>query len=168
MTKEIPLNHGMVAIVDDWNFERAMQHKWSAVKRRHTFYAITKINGKQIFLHNFLFLEDSNSDEIMDHVNGDGLNCVSTNMRKATYQQNTVNRRRLSTNKSGYKGVSWDKKNSKWVAHIDVAGKSKNLGRFSDKETAARTFDAAAIENFGEFARINFPAEHPEYPYQQA
>lgn len=41
-----------------------------------------------------------------------------------------------SNNKSGVKGVSWDKKRDKWLAQIQFQKKSYNLGRYENKEDA--------------------------------
>lgn len=49
------------------------------------------------------------------------------------------------------------KKRGKYQASIQVDGKSKFLGHFVVPEDAAHAYDAAALEIFGEFARLNFP-----------
>jgi len=40
--------------------------------------------------------------------------------------------------KSGVRGVWWDQERERWVAHVKVAGKSINLGRYVHKVTAIR------------------------------
>lgn len=90
----------------------------------------------------------------LDHKDGDSLNNRFLNLRDSTHSQNMQNTVRRSDNKSGFKGVSWDAANSKWVARIRIpGGKYKNLGRFLDPEDAHRAYCSAANELFGEFAR---------------
>jgi hypothetical protein len=60
------------------------------------------------------------------------------------------------TNTSGFKGVWWNKKAEKWKGQIQVDGKKIHLGLFSDPTVAARAYDEAATEHFGEFAHLNF------------
>lgn len=60
-------------------------------------------------------------------------------------------------NTSGFKGVIFKKKINKWKAQITFQGKYKSLGCFFCIVKAARAYDKAAIELFGEFARLNFP-----------
>ena len=58
-------------------------------------------------------------------------------------------------NTSGYRGVTWCRRYGAWQAQIQVAGKRQFLGYFAAKEDAARAYDAAAKEAFGELARLN-------------
>lgn len=77
-----------------------------------------------------------------------------SNLREATKSQNMANTHRRSNNTSGFKGVSWDKVNRKWIARIRVpGGKYLNLGRFQDPARANAAYAAKALALYGEFAR---------------
>ena len=58
-----------------------------------------------------------------------------------------------------YKGVSYmdnsQKRVKRWLAYIDKDKKRKYLGYFHTQEEAALAYNQAAVENFGEFARLN-------------
>jgi hypothetical protein len=58
---------------------------------------------------------------------------------------------------TGFKGVQFDKRKSRYYARITAYGKTYGLGGYSTAEAAARAYDAKAIELFGEFALLNFP-----------
>ena len=75
----------------------------------------------------------------------------------ATGTQNLGNQlpqTRVKTSK--WKGVCWDKQRAKWAAKIqrkDVG--TVFLGRFKDEVDAAKAYNKAAREYFGEFAYLN-------------
>ncbi len=52
-------------------------------------------------------------------------------------------------------GVTWRTARSRWQAQIRVNGKPRYLASFQNEEEAARCYDAAALEAFGEFAYTN-------------
>ena len=81
----------------------------------------------------------------MDRIDNNG-NYEPGNLRFVTSQENNLNRRLLkSDNTSGYRGVSWQKQNKKWVAKIGTNGKVKHLGYFDSPRLAAIRFDVEAF-----------------------
>jgi hypothetical protein len=59
--------------------------------------------------------------------------------------------------RSGYRGVSWDKRRFKWRSQITLGGKRLELGSFVDEEQAARVYDQKAREMHRKEAVLNFP-----------
>jgi len=66
-------------------------------------------------------------------------------------------KRMLSTNKSGYRGVSLDKSRNIYFATVTENGKTKQLGRFVNPIDAALTRDREALRIYGGKAILNFP-----------
>jgi hypothetical protein len=62
-------------------------------------------------------------------------------------------------NTSGYRGVSFFKRENKWVSRIYSKGKLLYIGYFDNKEDAARSRDKKALEIFGPKCYLNFPLE---------
>ena len=159
MTATIPLSQGLVALVDDEDIERVLAlGVWSAFRVGHTAYAqhAMRENGRQrnVLLHRVVL--DAQPGQEIDHINGNGLDNQKANLRLVSRSQNMANQRK-TRGASRFKGVWWDKVNSRWVAHIRNKGRSYFLGRYVSEEDAARAYDTAAIETWGEYARPNFP-----------
>lgn len=57
--------------------------------------------------------------------------------------------------------MSWHNREGCWRAQIKVGGRNHWLGSFADEEDAARAYDLAAEEAFGEYAWLNFPPVRP-------
>lgn len=94
----------------------------------------------------------------MDHKNGNPLDNRSCNLRIVTPSQNGANRgaaRGRTGRTSQYKGVSWATTKNKWLVNIHVDGRTRYLGRYGDEKEAARAYNRAAVEAWGEFARLN-------------
>lgn len=89
----------------------------------------------------------------MDHKNNVRDDNRIENLRECNPSQNLANQRLSSRNKSGFKGVSWIKRDNKWFASIKVMGKSKSLGYYDDPEEAHSAYCEAAKKYFGEFAK---------------
>ena len=158
----IPLTRGLNAIVDADDYERLTQRNWYAwpLRKGKAYYAMRKHSdniNKIVPLHRDVI---HCPDELqVDHINRNTLDNRKANLRIVDRFQNARNRSRNSNNKSGFKGVCWNKNEERWVASIRVNWKLLFLGYFDLAEDAARAYDKAAIEHFGEFAVLNFPLE---------
>lgn len=148
----IPLTQGKNAIVDFEDYERIMAmgkwhytHKGYASKRKD-------MNGHS-FMHRVIMNAPKNAQ--VDHIWGNRLDNRKENLRICTNSQNQYNSRIQKNNKSGYKGVSWHKKNKKWKAKIQLSGRDIHLGYFICPIEAAKAYNKSAIENYGEFAWLN-------------
>lgn len=102
------------------------------------------------------------SQEI-DHLDGNGLNNVISNLRPATRTQQQRNRGLRIDASIPFEGVHWHKPLGCYCAQISVNGRKLHFGYFSKAEDAARAYDRAAIIHHGEFARLNFPHLIDEY-----
>ena len=156
---KIILTQGKVALVDAKNHFRLAMNKW---RYNNQGYAVRNENGKIILMHRLILewkLGHSNFEEC-DHENHNGIDNEEENLRPATHAQNAQNRRKLSNATSKYKGVSWHKVANKWQAYIVVNKELIYLGLFDIEIDAARAYNTAAKEYFGEFACLNFPEEN--------
>lgn len=159
-TVEIPLTQGKFAIVDAVDAD-LLEYKWRAQRSFNTYYAARSTHTTPQHterLHRTILSRILNrellSSENVDHEDGNGLNCVRSNLRLATTAQNNRNQRRRSDSKSGFKGVFWQADKRKWRARICVNGKNRSLGYFATPEEAHEAYCKAAKELFGEFARF--------------
>ena len=98
----------------------------------------------------------------IDHINGDKSDNRINNLRVASNQENSRNKVSRPNSSSKYKGVSWHKVVKKWRASFMDGYKSIYLGCYTSEEEAARAYDKAARERYGEYARLNFPEEHEQ------
>ncbi len=146
--KQIALTQGLFALVDDEDFESLNAHKWRARKDTRTWYAARTpcINGKYVLVLMHRCLLGAEGKEEGDHIDGNGLNNQRDNLRLVTCQQNHCNRTRKKLNASSqFRGVCWNKRESKWQATIMLYGDSFHLGRFDSEHAAAQAYDDAGF-----------------------
>jgi hypothetical protein len=154
----IPLTRGKFVIVDEADAEMIPSFgRWRTKMKakRNTCYAASctyppGLPEQTVYMHVLIA-----GFKGVDHVNRNGLDNRRINLRPATVSQNQANRGPLSNNTSGYKGVSWNRGRHKWSAIIKVAGEVTRLGFFDDPIEAARAYNQAASEAFGEYAYLN-------------
>ena len=150
--KHIELTQGLSAIVDDEDYDMLNQHLWYAHEKRGIWYAMRNTGvGLRLRMHNVIMQPEENQH--VDHIDGNGLHNVRTNLRLVTLRQNALNRTHWSN--SGLRGVY--ERSGRWMAQIRVSGVLHHLGTYDTAEEAARAYDAAALEHNGEFAQLNFP-----------
>jgi hypothetical protein len=102
----------------------------------------------------WLYMTGSWPDRDVDHRDTNPSNDKWSNLRLATQTQNNANTRRYKNNRSGFKGVGWHRGRERWMARIQIDGRSKHLGYFDDPNVAYSVYIAAAFKIFGEFARV--------------
>lgn len=153
------LPSGVFACVDDEDSERVNQHHWRLfMANGRRMYAVT---GDATLLHRFLLSADAG--QVIEHVNGNGLDCTRSNLRLVTPSQMAATQwtravwSRNTTKTSTFKGVSRIEGRSRpWRATVSVNGKQEFLGYYAEEEEAAKAYDDAARRFFGGFARTNF------------
>lgn len=148
---EVPLSKGYVAKIDIDDVSMMQQKSWVASWSGNKWYGKA---ARNTLMHRFL-LGLKSTDPHVDHINGDGLDNRRSNLRLDINGQNNQNAAMSKNNTSGYKGVTYDKKNDKWVAQIAVKRKHITIGRFQTPKEAAIAYNEAALLHFGEFAKLN-------------
>jgi hypothetical protein len=156
-------NPGAQAIVDDDDFEDLSKWKWALDSRGYISRAHTGRHGSKIFMHRQIMRVLESRDAVIDHINGNTRDNRRENLRVCNTSQNGRNRGAPSNNTSGYKGVSWNKRDRKWQARISAGGKNLYLGSFDSPEKAHDAYCSAAKLAHGEFANYGWKKHHEKH-----
>lgn len=118
-------------------------------------YILLDIDGHRYRAHRlaWLYMTGAWPSLDVDHRNRVRSDNRWDNLREATCVQNGANSPKKRFNRSGYKGVYWNKQRGKWAAKINPNRKQVHLGFYDRVEDAAAAYERAAPEYFGEFAR---------------
>ena len=144
--------NGQMANTSGWNKRYAGTEAFTSTNaygHRHG-----HILGKSHYAHRVIWriVTGNEPENMIDHINGDGSDNRWANLREATCSQNQHNAKVRSDNRSGHKGVTWDKQHQKWRAYITSGGKRHHVGLFLDPEQARAAQCAAADSHHGKFA----------------
>jgi hypothetical protein len=96
---------------------------------------------KKVMLHRIIaenFIPNPNNYTTVDHINGNKLDNTIDNLRWCSQAENTRfdNHKIRSNNTSGFRGISFDKRCSKYQAEISFDGKRIYVGKFDTLEMA--------------------------------
>lgn len=118
-------------------------------------YRRIRVSKKDYHAHRLAWLFDNGEwpREQIDHINGDRADNRIANLRQCNQSQNNANARKRRDNRSGFKGVCWDKKKRKWKAEAAVDGRRKFLGYFINPLDAHAAYCLVTQAHYGEFAR---------------
>lgn len=145
-------------LVDKDKYDLIKNYCWSYRKYKKTGieYAISntflRTQGKAIGMHNILLPTEDGF--VPDHIDGNGLNNRMSNLRPVTRSQNSMNKKLMSSNKSGTTGVWWVESRSRWVAELQIGGKKYTSYRKTFDE-AVKARKILEENHFGEFSFEN-------------
>jgi hypothetical protein len=158
----ITLTKGKVALISVVDVEEAGKYLWYfsghyAVRNAGKF-----PNQRAQFLHREILNAPSGME--VDHINGDKLDNRRSNLRVCSKIENQRNQKprttlRGQTLSSRFKGVHLPQQGNKYKAQIQVAGQKIYLGAFDSEIEAAKAYDSAARQRFGDFALTNFEVQ---------
>lgn len=153
---DVTLSTGQVAIVDEADLERLRPYRWHGEQWRSdgSWYAATYHRHGRITMHRLLL--DARPGEIIDHINGNGLDNRRSNLRLCSHDQNMHNVHQPSRSKHGYFGVKFDARCGKWIAGIKANNRTRYLGAYDSPEQAAAAYDGASRALFGPNSTLNF------------
>lgn len=148
-------NKGIQFYFDIEDYEKVSQHTWRV---NNNGYLVANIwideKRKVIEMHRYLFKVQEGL--YIDHINRNKLDNRSCNLRYITPSSNGFNADMQGNNTSGKVGVSYNKQNNNWVAHIGYNFQHIYLGSYIRFEDAVRAREAAELKYFGEKQEIEY------------
>ena len=117
-------------------------------------YVQIRYKRKSYQIHRFIYIYHNGAipeDLEPDHINRVKNNNNIKNLCLKTHSENMKNSSMRSNNTSGFNGVSFDKRQNKWIAYISINNKRIHLGYFDDINDAISARKKANKEyNFSE------------------
>lgn len=127
-----------------------------------TGYLTVQIGAKNYLAHRVIYkiVYDVEPPAVLDHINGNKKDNRIANLRAATKSTNGYNRHAPTSNKSGHKGVIFDRRYGTYYATCTVNKKQHYIGAFKTLSDAASAYEAYAKSAHGEFFRKS-RQQHP-------
>jgi hypothetical protein len=150
-------NGGATFLIDEVDLDKVTSRTWHITNDGYVAARVSgnnKMGSKIEMLHRLIMRPPTGM--LVDHVNHIKTDNRRANLRLATKAENGMNARLSAGNRSGYKGVSFDKRSNRWRAYITREYRQIHLGYFDCARQAAQAYDATAANLFGEFANTNF------------
>lgn len=116
-------------------------------------YATVDLGAARYRVHRlaFVLMEGRWPADQVDHINRDKLDNRWGNLREATNSMNNVNRGLQANNRSGFRGVSYHKRDKVFRARVKINGVERQVGQFDNALDAAMARDKVMREHFGDF-----------------
>jgi len=131
-------------MVDDSDYEMLVGYSWYASvsfgKYVYAKHMLPMINGKRKEERMHQLIMDVPQGMHIDHVDGNTLNNQKSNLCIVTSRQNHMNRHQVKASK--YPGVTWAKREQRWIAQAQINGKHIHIGSFRSEEQARDAYNA--------------------------
>jgi len=148
----IPLLKGKFAKIDIEDVQLITQYWWTCSPLG---YAMTNSRTSLTRYMHRVITNCPNGMEV-DHINQDRLDNRKANLRICDKVQNQGNRWKSKQGKtSKFKGVSFCKRDKRFLAYGREGDKTRRIGAFFTEEEAAKAYNEWALNYFGEFAMLN-------------
>jgi len=142
--KEVNLTQDKKALIDDEDFDKVKKYSWFYLSSGYAAASVQTEKGPTtILMHNIV--NPPPPGLINHHKDENGLNNTKNNLQFVTHSTNHLLQGLIASNTSGYKGVTYHKKNRKWVAHIRINRRLNYLGSFKTAQEAALAYKAALL-----------------------
>jgi hypothetical protein len=102
-------------------------------------------------LHREVMRLKSNDGKVVDHINRERIDNRKSNLRLVSVQENAFNTSKSNKNKSGVVGVFYRErkgKKPKWIASINIEGKTRQIGHFDNMDDAIKARKEAEIKHY--------------------
>lgn len=154
--KSIMTVDGYKCLVDDEDYPVLSRLTWKTASVTGKLYPShflqsTAQRVTAIMMHHLLM--DTKQNHAIVHRDGDPFNCQKDNLIHLSYRLMRARSAPKVRESSKYKGVAFNKKSQRWRAQCG----DKFLGNFTDEVEAAKAYDIAAHDAYGEWAYQNFP-----------
>lgn len=153
------LLHGrIVALIDSADIPLVEGRRWSTNRKDRNCYVYHQSYDGGIKTTEYLHrtIANPSPDEVVDHINHNGLDNRRKNLRVCSHAENVWNSNPNRQNTSSkFVGVSWHKARNNWRAVITENGRSKHIGSFQSEEDAAAAYDQYVRDHRDEYATTN-------------
>jgi hypothetical protein len=144
-----------VVQVDDEDYDYQNKFVWYVKQNKYTWYAYRRLRVWRncyitVYMHRDLMQTPIGIE--VDHKNGKGYDNQKDNMRNCTRSQNMQNQ---IVKPEHWKGFYFYESRKKYCVEITKDYRKYVVGYFKTRREAAIAYNKAAIELFGEFARLN-------------
>lgn len=150
---------GMVQPVRERILKQSTRYKYKSVTMHdHNKYQ-RSWRVHQLVAMAFLNHNPCGFDMVVDHIDEDKHNNNLSNLRLVTNGENTTRNRNGKHSK--YRGVTFNKSDSKWKAMIFIDGKIRTIGSFATEEEAGEAYkDISSGADINKYRQI-FRSDHP-------
>lgn len=135
---------GKKVLINLEDLKKVQRTRWHLA---NTGYPSSVFLGKRMLLHNLIL--QVKVGLVVDHVNRNKLDNRKNNLRLVTPKENCRNGSLPKTNTSGYRGVTWCKKDKRWKARLSLNDRTINLGQFKDIKDAVTARKVGEIKYWG-------------------
>jgi len=141
--------------IDNDDYEIIKMNNWFLLKSGYVVRNTPRIKGikRTEYLHRIIAKTPIDYDT--HHKNNDKLDNRKCNLEILVREEHLPLKSLQRNNSSGYKGVSWFKRDRKWHAYIKYNGKQYHLGYFNDIKKAAIAYNKMAKRVFNNKVRLN-------------